>query len=93
MTLGLDYPHGTAQAINIGVLPGETSISINDTKTITRASLVERNDAAPLLFGLDFAGKSSLDMSILRLNPYRVRHVQTAATDEALNEALDRSSR
>lgn len=76
VTLGLDYPHGNGEAISLGVIPGETSISIHDSKTITRASLVERNDAPPLLFGLDFSGGSKLDMSILRLNPYRVHHVE-----------------
>jgi len=88
-TMGLDYPHGTAEAISLGVLPGETSISIHDSKTITRASLVERSDAAPLLLGLDYGGGPKIDMSILRLNPYRVRQVHTTASDAALNKALD----
>jgi hypothetical protein len=89
VSLGLDYPHGNGEAISLGVTPGETSLSIHDSRTITRASLVERNDAAPILFGLDFSGGSKLDMSILRLNPYRIRHVVTKASDEALNKALD----
>jgi hypothetical protein len=91
-TFGLDYPHGTGEAITLGVLPGETALSIHDSKTMIRASLVERNDAAPLLFGLDPKGTATSDISILRLNPYRIRHV-VIASDEALNKALEDADR
>lgn len=91
-TFGLDYPHGTGEAITLSVLPGETALSIHDSKTMIRASLVERNDAAPLLFGLNPKGVVSGDISILRLNPYRIRRVPIAS-DEALNKALDEAGR
>jgi hypothetical protein len=91
-TFGLDYPHGTGEAITLGVLPGETAFSIHDSKTMIRASLVERNDAAPLLFGLDPKGAQTGDISIMRLNPNRTSHF-TIASDEALNQALDDASR
>ena len=89
VSLGLDYPHGSAEAITLGVLPGETSISIHDTKTIIRASLLERNDAPPIILGLDFRSPSAIDMSILRLNPYLVKRDVTPASDDALNKVLD----
>lgn len=93
MTLGLDYPHGNGEAISLGVLPGETSITIHDSKTITRASLLERNDAAPIILGLDLPNATTSDITTMRLNPYRVKHVTIKASDEALNAALDNASR
>jgi hypothetical protein len=90
-TFGLDYPHGTGEAITLAVLPGETALSIHDSKTMTRASLLERNDAAPLLFGLDHKGAAG-DTSILRLNPYRIHHT-VITNDEALSRALDDAGR
>jgi len=91
-TFGLDYPHGTGEAITLGVLPGETSFSMHDSKTMIRASLVERNDAAPLLFGLEPKGRETGDISILRLSPYRIRRL-AIASDEELNKALDDAGR
>jgi hypothetical protein len=92
VSLGLDYPHGTAEAIDLGVLPGETSLSIHDSKSITRASLLERNDAAPILFGLDLS-PTAADITTVRLNPYQVKHVAIKPSDEALNAALDNAGR
>lgn len=93
VTLGLDFPHGNGEAISLGVLPGETSISIHDTKTIMRASLLERNDASPIIVGLDLRNPKTADVTTVRLNPYLVNHVAIQATDEALNTALDNASR
>jgi hypothetical protein len=93
VSLGLDYPHGSAQAIGIGVLPGEASISLHDTKTITRVSLLERNDASPILFGLDLKSPTAVDLTTLRINPYRVKHVAIKPSDGALNAAIDNAIR
>lgn len=89
VTLGLDYPNGTGEAITMAVLPGETSLQFHDTKTTIRAALLERNDAAPIMYGLSFRSPSTIDMGILRFNPYLVKHVVIEASDEALNKALD----
>src|SRR5215472_10309324 len=72
-TFGLDYPSGKGEAITMGVLPGETGIQIHDSKTIVRASLLERGDAAPVLYGLNLLSPTKVDMGILRLSPYLVR--------------------
>jgi hypothetical protein len=92
ISLGLDYPHGSGEAINLGVLPGEASITLHDTNTSTRAALVERNDAAPIIFGLDRRTAATSDLTTVRLNPYQVKHVTFKATDELLNAALDNAS-
>ncbi len=92
-TFGLDYPHGAGEAISLGVLPGETSLSIHDTKTMIRAAFLERNDSSPILYGINLRGSSAGDMGILRLNPYMVKHVSIKASDAALNKALDEAAR
>ncbi len=52
VSLGLDYPHGTAEAISIGVLPGENSIAIHDSRSIIRAAFLERKDSPPIMYGV-----------------------------------------
>jgi hypothetical protein len=93
VTLGLDYPHGSAEAISLAVLPDETSLQIHDSKTMVRAALVERKDSPPILFGLNLAKPSKIDMGVLRLSPYMSKHVITDASDAALNKALDDAGR
>jgi len=92
-TFGLDYPGGRGEAITMGVLPGETSIQIHDSKTIIRASLLERGDSAPVLYGLNLLTPTKVDMGILRLSPYLVKRMVIKPNDEALNKALDDASR
>ena len=50
-------------------------------------------NAAPIMYGVNLNSDFRLDMGLLRLSPYRVRHVQIAASDEALNDAIDAMSR
>ena len=57
VALGLDYPNGEGEAITLGVLPGENSIAIHDSKTIIRAAFLERKDAAPIMYGVSFLNR------------------------------------
>ena len=47
----LDHQHGIAEAIGSGVSPDETSISIQESKSIIRASLLDWKDARPIIYG------------------------------------------
>ncbi len=77
------------EAISLGVLPGESSISIHDSTSIIRAAFLERKDSPPIMYGVHLLSRAKIDMDILRLNPYASKHVVTQASDAALNRVLD----
>lgn len=89
VTLGLDYPNGESETITLGVLPGENSIALHDSKSIIRAAFLQRKDSTPIMYGLNLLSPARAAMGILRLDPYGLKHVVIKANDESLNKALD----
>lgn len=88
--LGLDYPKGAGEAVTLSVIPDEgPSLQFHDTRRYVRAAIIEHNDSAPKLYGINFRDKSTLDVGIVRLSPYTVKHVVIRASDEALTKALN----
>jgi hypothetical protein len=90
VVLGLDYPKGSGEALTLSVLPDEgPSLQIRDTQSYVRAAISEHDDSAPKLYGINFRDKTTLDVGIMRLSPYALKHVTIEANDKALTKALN----
>ena len=91
MVLGMDYPLGASEAIELGVgVPDQgVSIAIHDSTSLVRAALSQRNDSPALLYGINSRDKLTLNLGILRLSPFATKDVLIGANQQDFVKALD----
>ena len=91
VSLGLDYPSGIGgEAVTLSVLPNEeASLHIKDPSSLVRAALVLHRGSAAKLYGVSWRDKATLDIGLLRLAPYAVKHLVIEPNEKSFEAALD----